>query len=52
MIKCCRPLKVEVFALEDEDFLAKRGWKSPEPAPYEGMHGVSIPHGEYQGKKP
>lgn len=51
MIKCCRPLKVEVFVLEDEGLLERRGWKSPEPAPYKGMHGLYIPQGEHQAKK-
>ncbi|RYP85995.1 hypothetical protein DL769_000858 [Monosporascus sp. CRB-8-3] len=51
MIKCCRSLKVEVFKLQDEAFLEGRGWKPAEPAPYKGMHGMSIPQGEYQAKK-
>ncbi|RYO92861.1 hypothetical protein DL764_008065 [Monosporascus ibericus] len=51
MIKCCRPLKVEVFKLRDEAFLERRGWRPAEPAPYKGMHGISIPRGEYQAKK-
>ncbi|KAK6834519.1 meiotic chromosome segregation protein [Apiospora arundinis] len=48
MIKCCRPLKVEVFRLEDEALLAQNGWKSPEVAPYKGAHGMRIPQGESQ----
>ncbi|RYP79034.1 hypothetical protein DL771_000012 [Monosporascus sp. 5C6A] len=51
MVKCCRPLKVEVFKLQDEAFLERRGWRPAEPAPYKGMHGISIPQGEYQAKK-
>ncbi|RYP36692.1 hypothetical protein DL768_010928 [Monosporascus sp. mg162] len=51
MIKCCRPLKVEVFKLRDGAFLERRGWRPAEPALYKGMHGISIPRGEYQAKK-
>ncbi|KAI2621239.1 hypothetical protein GGR54DRAFT_600646 [Hypoxylon sp. NC1633] len=46
MIKCCRPLKVEVFALEDPGFLQRSGWKPAEPAPYRGLHGMIVPEGE------
>ncbi|KAI6780849.1 uncharacterized protein J7T54_007328 [Emericellopsis cladophorae] len=46
MIKVCRPLHVQVYQLEDKDFLAKQGWKPSEPAPYRGMHGMTIPEGE------
>jgi uncharacterized protein YcgI (DUF1989 family) len=48
MIKCCRPLKVEVFRLEDEGLLERSGWKPSEPAPYKGRHGMGIPRGEGQ----
>ena len=46
MIKCCRPLKVEVFELEDGDLLGRVGWKPSEPARYTGMHGMKVPVGE------
>lgn len=46
MIKCCRPLSVEVFKLEDEAFLDELGWQPAEKAPYRGNHGMVIPHGE------
>jgi hypothetical protein len=46
MIKCCRPLKVEVFELQDKTFLSGKGWKPAEPAKYKGMHGVKAPEGE------
>ena len=46
MIKCCRPLKVEVFELQDKDFLRERGWKPAEIAKYSGLHGVKAPEGE------
>jgi hypothetical protein len=46
MIKCCRPLKVEVFRLEDGDFLQKAGWRPAEPSKYQGMHGMVVVEGE------
>lgn len=46
MIKCCRPLKVEVFKLKDPSVLEKQGWKPSEVAPYRGRHGLGIPRGE------
>ncbi|KAK2742503.1 meiotic chromosome segregation protein [Colletotrichum kahawae] len=46
MIKCCRPLKVEVFKLEDESLLQRGGWKPAEVSPYKGRHGMNIPLGE------
>ncbi|KAF3806937.1 hypothetical protein GCG54_00007189 [Colletotrichum gloeosporioides] len=46
MIKCCRPLKVEVFKLEDEGLLQREGWKPAEVSPYKGRHGMNIPLGE------
>ncbi|KAK0372132.1 hypothetical protein CPAR01_00492 [Colletotrichum paranaense] len=46
MIKCCRPLKVEVFRLEDESLLQRGGWKPAEVSKYSGRHGMSIPLGE------
>ncbi|KAI1342423.1 hypothetical protein F5Y15DRAFT_372730 [Xylariaceae sp. FL0016] len=48
MIKCCRPLNVEVYKLEDESFLQTNGWKTAEVSPYKGMHGMAIPVGEKQ----
>ncbi|KAK1841706.1 meiotic chromosome segregation protein [Colletotrichum chrysophilum] len=46
MIKCCRPLKVEVFKSEDEGLLQRGGWKPAEVSPYKGRHGMNIPLGE------
>ncbi|VUC36661.1 unnamed protein product, partial [Clonostachys rosea] len=46
MIKCCRPLKVQVYELEDKELLKKAGWAPAEPAPYRGMHGVRPIEGE------
>lgn len=46
MIQCCRPLKVEVFSLVEEDFLQKNGWQPAEPAVYRGMHGMTVVEGE------
>ena len=50
MLKSCRPLRVEVFQLEDKEFLDKNGWKPSEPANYSGRHGIKIPEGEAQDK--
>lgn len=44
MKDCCRPLKVEVFSLDDEKLL--EGWTEPQPPAYHGMHGMKIPVGE------
>lgn len=44
MIDCCRPLKIELFKLNDEDVL--KGWKVPQPAAYKGAHGLTVPTGE------
>ncbi|OLN97917.1 Uncharacterized protein C11D3.03c [Colletotrichum chlorophyti] len=49
MIKCCRPLKVEVFRLEDEGLLERGGWKPAEVSQYAGRHGMKIPLGEVRG---
>lgn len=46
MIKCCRPLKVEVYRLADESLLEKSGWKPAEKSAYAGCHGMNIPLGE------
>ncbi|KAK5997757.1 hypothetical protein PT974_00115 [Cladobotryum mycophilum] len=46
MIKCCRPLHVQVFQLEDKELLAKSGWKPAQSSGYTGMHGVFSPQGE------
>ncbi|KAI3395699.1 hypothetical protein diail_997 [Diaporthe ilicicola] len=48
MIKCCRPLKVEVFRLEDERLLKSGGWKPAETSPYQGRHGMHVPVGEHE----
>lgn len=50
MIKCCRPLKVEVFKLADEEILKKGGWVPAEKSQYQGRHGMHIPVGEHQSK--
>ncbi|QUC21871.1 uncharacterized protein UV8b_06112 [Ustilaginoidea virens] len=46
MVKCCRPLHVQVCRLEDGHLLAKHGWKPAQVASYRGMHGVVSPEGE------
>ncbi|KIV98268.1 hypothetical protein PV10_01935 [Exophiala mesophila] len=46
MIKCCRPLKVEVFQLEDEDGVLGGRWEQPACPSYRGQHGMKIPEGE------
>ncbi|KAK0708061.1 hypothetical protein B0H67DRAFT_589206 [Lasiosphaeris hirsuta] len=46
MAKCCRPLKVQVFGLEDQHWLSSRGWKPSDPANYRGMHGLVVAGGE------
>jgi hypothetical protein len=50
MIQCCRPLKVEVFRLEDQRLLETKGWKPAEKAAYRGVHGLEIPEGEHEAK--
>lgn len=51
MIKCCRPLKVEVFRLADEKLLEKGKWKPAEESQYNGMHGLHVPVGEHEAIK-
>lgn len=46
MIKCCRPLHVKVFQLQDKELLGRVGWKPAEVSPYAGMHGITSPLGE------
>ena len=46
MIKCCRPLHVQVYELGDGGFLSRNGWKVAEPANYKGMHGMKPLEGE------
>ena len=46
MIKCCRPLKVEVFRLANGDFLQEAGWRPAEPSKYQGKHGMVVVEGE------
>lgn len=46
MIKCCRPLKVEVFRLQDESLLENGGWKPAEISGYKGNHGLDVHVGE------
>lgn len=52
MIKCCRPLQVQVFLLQDEEMLTKGGWEPAEPSKYKGMHGMFVPKGEHVKSKP
>ncbi|KAK4642751.1 hypothetical protein QC761_400370 [Podospora bellae-mahoneyi] len=40
MEKCCRPLKVEVFRLEDGGLLEREGWRKAEESGYKGGHGL------------
>lgn len=42
MIKCCRPLAVEVYSLTDEAEILQN-WSEPEPAGYKGFHGLQRP---------
>lgn len=42
MIKCCRPLGVEVYKILDEELLSK--WEEPKNAPYVGKHGLKYEH--------
>ncbi|KAF9775672.1 hypothetical protein IL306_006223 [Fusarium sp. DS 682] len=51
MIKCCRPLKVEVYRLKDETLLQKNGWKPAEVSGYKGRHGLDVPLGENREEK-
>ena len=44
MLDCCRPLKVEVFKLEDNELL--KDWKLPQRPAYRGQHGMAVPTGE------
>lgn len=44
MLDCCRPLKVEVFALSDPSVL--KGWEEPHRPAYKGAHGMTVPQGE------
>jgi uncharacterized protein YcgI (DUF1989 family) len=46
MKECCRPLKVEVFELEDKKVL--EGWEPPRGNGYKGRHGMRVPVGEGQ----
>ena len=41
MLKCCRPLGVEVYKLTDPETL--KGWEAPTPVSYTGLHGISLP---------
>lgn len=50
MEKCCRPLKVEVFRLQDDSLLQRGGWKPAQVSGYRGMHGMMVPEGEHQAK--
>ena len=41
----CRPLKVEIFAIEAEEQVLE-GRESPKVPAYKGMHGMKVPEGE------
>lgn len=45
MLECCRPLKVEVFELQDRQDVLK-DWKQYERPAYQGRHGMAVPGGE------
>lgn len=50
MIKCCRPLKVEVFKLEDQEAVLAGGrWREAVSPEYKGLHGMIVPEGEKRG---
>jgi uncharacterized protein YcgI (DUF1989 family) len=44
MLDCCRPLRAEVYTLDDESLL--KDWKQFEPPKYKGLHGMNVPIGE------
>lgn len=46
MIKCCRPLKVEVWRLAEEAAVLGGKWTEQLPPQYKGVHGMQIPAGE------
>ncbi|KAK5741467.1 hypothetical protein LTR17_003902 [Elasticomyces elasticus] len=48
MLDCCRPLKVEVFRLDDDSVLG--AWHEPTSPSYRGRHGMNVPIGEKSGK--
>lgn len=45
-IKCCRPLHVKVFKLQDPEFLAKQSWAPASVPQYRGLHGITVHHAE------
>ena len=46
MVKCCRPLKVEVFSLENEEEVLGGRWEEAQRPEYRGLHGMVVPEGE------
>lgn len=46
MKEVCRPLKVEVWRLEDEGLLEREGWRESVVSGYQGRHGMVVPAGE------
>ncbi|GAB1319803.1 hypothetical protein MFIFM68171_10013 [Madurella fahalii] len=46
MIKCCRPLRVEVFSLKNSEIMKQAGWRPSEPSKYRGKHGMVVMEGE------
>ncbi|KAJ9498944.1 hypothetical protein H2202_005621 [Exophiala xenobiotica] len=46
MIKCCRPLKVEVFKMVDEAKILADKWEPAQRPGYRGAHGMTVPEGE------
>jgi uncharacterized protein len=44
MLDVCRPIKVEVWKVDDESLLEQ--WEEPKSPTYRGNHGMKIPSGE------
>ena len=46
MVRCCRPLKVDVFQLEDKEAVLGKWWQGAKRPEYTGLHGIVVPEGE------
>ena len=46
MIKCCRPLKIEAWKLDDGQAVLGNEWREPQPPRYKGRHGMHVPLNE------
>ena len=46
MRSVCRPLRVEVYLLEDKGLLESVGWEESRVSGYRGKHGMVVPEGE------